>query len=139
MAWPISYSIANGSFVGKNATIPSLLAWGTDGLYSGIIVKSVRAIPIIEEIVIENGSGINTTHILLNQGDEYEFTVEDDRAVSFPFPGTPVTLLNPMPNGAGATSEVYQTINNNWSGARKVNGERSFLCKRYSLITPVQM
>lgn len=139
-SWPPTFNI-NTTFLGKNGAIPSLLAWGTDGLVAAgsVIAKSVRAIPMIEEIKIEQGSGLTATQQLLNDGDEYELVVEDDRAVSWPAPGTPVTYINPQPNGTGGTSEVYMTVNNNWSGARKTNGERSFLAKRYSLITPVQM
>lgn len=137
MAWPISYNITTG--VGKNGNLPALLAFGTEGLYSGVIVKNVRAIPLIEEIRIENGSGNTVTQILINDGDEYEITVIDDRAISWPQPGTPVSLLNPSPNGTNATVETYQVINNNYSVAAKAPGERSLLGKKYLLISPSQM
>lgn len=137
MAWPITYNINTG--VGKAGSLPSQLAWGTDGLYNGAIVKSIRAHQLIEEIKIEQGSGLTATQVLLNDGDEAEITVVDDRALTWPQAGSTITLLNPQPNGSSATSEIYQVVNNNYSTARKTDGERTILCKRYLLITPVQM
>jgi hypothetical protein len=66
-------------------------------------------------------------------------TVVDDRAISWPLAGGTVTLINPQPSGAGGTSELYQVINNNYTTARKVEGERTVLAKKYILITPIQM
>lgn len=137
MSWPITFNIANG--VGKAGTLPSLLAWGTEGIYTGVIVKNVRASQMIEEVKIEQGSGLTITDILIYDGDEMELTVVDDRAVSWPLAGGTVTLINPQPNGNNGTSELFQVINNNYSIARKVEGERTMLVKKYLLITPVQM
>jgi hypothetical protein len=137
MAWPISFNLSNG--VGKAGTLPSLLAWGTDGMYTSVIVKTIRASQMIEEVKIEQGSGLTATDILIYDGDEVELTVVDDRAITFPLAGGTVTLVNPQPNGTGGTSELFQVINNNYTTARKVEGERTMLCKRYLLITPVSM
>ena len=65
--------------------------------------------------------------------------VVDDRALSWPLAGAPITLINPQPNGGAGTSETYQVINNNYATARKTEGERTILAKKYLLITPVQM
>lgn len=137
MAWPITFNIATG--VGKAGTLPSLLAWGTDGILASAIVKTIRASKMIEEIKIEQGSGLTATEVLINDGDEVELTVVDDRALTWPQPGSTVTLINPQPNGVNGTSELYQVINNNYVTARKVEGERTVLAKKYILITPVQM
>ena len=137
MAWPISYSIATG--VGKSGNLPSLLAWGTDGMYTSVIVKTIRASQMIEEVKIEQGSGLTATQVLIYDGDEVELTVVDDRSISWPLAGGTVTLINPQPNGTNGTSELYQVINNNYTIARKVEGERTMLAKKYLLITPVQM
>ena len=138
MAWPPTFNITN-NYIGKSGALPILLPWGTDGLLSGIIVKTVRASQMISEVQIEQGSGLTVSDILINDGDEIEFTCVDDRAYSWPLAGGVVTFLNPQPNGTGATSENYQVINNNYTVARKVEGERTVLAKKYSLITPVQM
>ena len=138
MAWPITPVLAN-NFVGKNGSLPSLLVWGTDSIYSGVIVKSHRSTPMVEEVKIENGSGITVTQIILYDGDEMELTVVDDRAISWPLTGTPVSLYNPQPNGTGGTLELFQVIYNNYNVARKSEGERTLLVKKYNLVPPVQM
>ena len=137
MAWPITFNLTNG--VGKAGTLPSLIAWGTDGMLTSTIVKSVRATQMIEEIKIEQGSGLTATQILLYDGDEIEITCVDDRSITWPLSGGTITLINPQPNGTSGTSEVYQVLNNNYAIARKAEGERTILAKRYLLITPVQM
>ena len=137
MAWPITFNIANG--VGKAGAEPSLLAWGTEVMWTAVIVKTVRASQMIEEVRIEQGSGLTATDVLIYDGDEMEMTVVDDRAISWPLAGGTVTLINPQPTGTGGTSELFQVINNNYTTARKVEGERTVLAKKYLLITPVQM
>ena len=137
MAWPIAFSITAG--VGKAGALPSLLAWGTDGLYVSVIVKTIRASQMIEEIKIEQGSGLTATDVLIYDGDEVEMTVVDDRSITWPLAGGTVSLINPQPNGAGGSSELYQVINNNYTTARKVEGERTILAKRYILIVPSAM
>ena len=62
MGWPISFNLA--TTVGKNGTLPSYLAWGTDGLINYVIVKTIRASQMIEEIPIQQGSGLTATQIL---------------------------------------------------------------------------
>lgn len=137
MAWPITFNIANG--VGKAGTLPSLLAWGTEGIMANVIVKNVRSTPMVTETLIEQGSGLTATEVLINDGDEVEITVVDDRAVTFPLSGATVTLINPQPNGAGGTSELFQVVHNNYAVARKQDGERTLMCKKFALITPIQM
>jgi hypothetical protein len=137
VSWPISFAISQG--VGKAGAEPSLLAWGTETMWQSVIIKTVRASQMIEEVRIEQGSGLTATDILIYDGDEIEMTVVDDRAISWPLAGGTVTLINPQPSGAGGTSELYQVINNNYTTARKVEGERTVLAKKYILITPIQM
>jgi len=140
MSWPQSFNLASG--VGKAGTLPSLLAWGTNQIYNtgdSAIVKTVRASQMIEEVKIENGSGNTVTDILIYDGDEMELTLVDDRAITWPLAGGTVALLNPQPNGTSATAETFQVINNNYTVARKVEGERTMLAKKYLLVTPTQM
>jgi len=135
--WPQTFNIANG--IGKAGSIPSLLAWGTEVTYTSVIVKNIRSTPMVEEIKIEQGGGLTATEVLINDGDEVEFTVVDDRAITWPMTGGTVTLINPQPNGTNGTSELFQVVNNNYNVARKSDGERTILAKRFILITPVQM
>jgi len=136
VAYPISFNIATG--VGKAGSLPSLIVFGTDGLMTGVIVKSARFTPMIEEIKVEQGSGLTANDIILNDGTEAEITVDDDRAITWPLSGGTFTLYNPQPNGS-VTTQLFQCINNNYSVSAKQLGERTIIGKAYILIAPVQM
>lgn len=137
MAWPPTSNIATG--LGYKGSLPVTLAWGTDGLYSGVIVTSIRPAQMIEEIKIENGTGLTATQILLNDGTQVEITCVDDRSTVWPSSGGTVTLLSPLPTGGSATSITLQVVDNAYQGTRKASGERTLLCKKYTLITPSAM
>jgi hypothetical protein len=137
MAWPPVSNISTG--LGYKSALPTTLAWGTDDLYSGVIVTSIRPSQMIEEIKVENGVGNTVTQVLINDGTQVEITCVDDRAVSWPSSGATVTLLNPLPTGTGATSTVFQVVDNSYQGSRKAAGERTLLCKKYTKITPAQL
>ena len=120
---------------------PTTLAWGTDFLYQNgqaVIVKSMRSSRMIEEIRIENGTGLTATDVILNDGDQVEITVIDDRAVPFPDSGDTVTLFNPITESGSPDTELFLVINNDYNAARKVEGERVLLCKAYILGIPEQ-
>ena len=138
MAWPPTFNLATNS-IGKAGSLPSVLAFGTDGIFTGIIVKTIRSSQMIEEIKIEQGSGLTATDILIDDGDEVEIVCIDDRGYSWPLAGGVVTVVNPQPSGLSPSTETYQVINNNFSSARKTDGERTILAKRYSIVSPVQM
>lgn len=137
MAWPPASNIATG--LGYKGALPVTLAWGTDGLYTGVIVTSIRPAQMIEEIKIENGTGLTATQVLLNDGVQVEITCVDDRSVTWPASGNTLTLLSPLPTGGTATSITLQVVDNAYQGTRKATGERTLLCKKYTLITPSQM
>jgi len=136
--WPPQFGMATYA-VGMNSVLPSAVALGTDGLYPGVIVKNARPSKMIEEIKWENGTGHTVGQILLNDGDLMELDVMDDRAITWPQPGTVVTLYNPLPNGTYAVQEVYMMVNNNYNAVQKQPGERTLRCVRYSLISPFNM
>jgi hypothetical protein len=135
--WPIQYNnIATG--VNSVGPLPSFLQWGTDGILTNVIVKNIRASQIIEEYKIEQGAGLTAKQVLINDGDEVEFSVvADGNITNWPMAGGVVTLVNPQPNTP--ILENYQVINNNYTVSRKVEGERTILAKKYLLITPTQM
>lgn len=135
MAWPPVLPIV-GEVEAKIGTLPTTIAWGTDGILSGAIVISCRAVPLQEEIQIPNGSGITATDIMLNDGEQVEITVVDDRSLSFPDWGAVITLIDPRATGTSGTSASYTVISNDYNAERKREGQRSLLCKRYNLITP---
>ena len=137
-SWPPSFNITTYA-MGANSSLPSLIGFGTDGIYPNVIVKSARPSKMIEEVKWENGSGLTAGQVLLYDGDLMELDVIDDRAVTWPQPGTPVTLYNPQPNGTFAPTELYMTVNNNYNAVQKQPGERTLRCVRYSLFNPTQM
>lgn len=112
------------------------MAWGTDGIDSGVIVISLRAKLMTEVVDIPNGSGIIATIIMLNNGTEIEIDVVDDRSLTFPDWGTTITLINPRETGATGTSTLLQVMDNNYNAERKQEGRRTLLCRKYVLITP---
>lgn len=139
MAWPPANNAAN-TYTLRTSGTPATLAWGTDGIYSGVILKSIRSTEMVEEVKIENGTGLTACLVGLRDGDEVELTCEDDRHITtWPrFMGT-VVLLDPgigSVDGTLSSTTTFQVISNNWSGARKQNGERVILAKKYTLITP---
>jgi len=136
-AWPPSSNIATG--LGYKGALPVTLAWGTDGLVVGAIVTSIRPSQMIEEVKIENGTGLTATQVLLNDGTQVEITCVDDRSFVWPASGATLTLLSPLPTGGTATSITLQVVDNSYQGSRKASGERTLLCKKYTLITPSAM
>ena len=137
MAWPPASNIATG--LGYKGVLPTTIAWGTQDLYSGVIVTSIRPAQMIEEIKVENGTGNTATQVLINDGQQVEITVVDDRSITWPSSGGTLTLLSPLPTGLTATSTLFQVVDNSYQGTRKAPGERTLLCKKYTLITPSQM
>lgn len=89
-----------------------------------------------EEVQIPNGSGITATDVMLNDGEQVEITVVDDRSLTFPDWGATITLIDPRATGAAGTSTTYQVITNDYDAERKREGQRTLLCKKYTLITP---
>jgi hypothetical protein len=133
--WPPTSGVTTGFITG--GTEPTTIAWGTDGLYPGVIVKSLRLRRMVEEVRIENGTGITATQVLLIDGKQVEITVVDDQALTFPDTGQVLTLNTPQLNGPGvAISVTFTTIDNDYNAARKAEGERVLLAKAYVLITP---
>ncbi len=138
MAWPPTPSSGYSERAASGYATTSLV-WGTDGLYGNTvaktaIVKSVRASQMIEEIKIENGTGLTAIQILLNDGQDLEFTVVDDALNVWPTSGSIVTFYTGL---TGNTATTFQVINSNCNNSRKQEGERVISAKRYTLIAPI--
>lgn len=131
MAWPPSTG-----FIARGST-PATVAWGTEGIYASVIVKSIRSHQMIEEIKVENGTGLTALQVLLNDGNQIDITVIDDRAVTFPAALSTVTLLDPIAaSGTVSSGTLMQVVDNDYNAATKQPGERVLVCKKYTLITP---
>lgn len=119
-AWPPV--ITAGTYIASNA---STLVWGTDGFWGSYIVKSIRSTDVVENIYIENGTGIRAKRIQLWQGREVDITVVDDTAMTIPKPGTSVSFKDPISKETFA----FKVINNDYNAARKQEGERVLRCE----------
>lgn len=135
MSWPPS-----APSVGYIAEGYTTIVWGTDGFAfrpggSGglYIVKSCRPSERVDAPIIENGSGLTATQILIIDGYDHEITVVDDTTITAPVAGTILTLNTPF----FANAQQFLTINSSYNASRKVEGERVLLCKMYTLFVPV--
>lgn len=112
------------------------IVWGTNFLesneYSGYIVVSVRDSQRVELPIIENGSGLTATQIILVDGEDYEIEVVENTAVSPPVAGTVGSLVSAY----FSAPQTFLCVNSNANFARKVEGHRTMIWKSYTLFTP---
>ena len=102
MAYPTlsaGYSLASSSGV-------TTLLWGTDGLlatpspggtFAGTgfyIVESVDQETDAEQIYIENGTGQKAARIIINNGQKWTLSVQDDTTMTPPTVGSVVTVVD---------------------------------------------
>jgi len=113
MSWPPAVST---SFLSTSTTVQ----WGTDGILTGFIVKSIRSTDTQEVIYIENGTGLRAIRIQLWQGREVEITVVADDNFTHPSPETSLTVIDPL----SGTSMTFKTTANAFNATRKQEGER---------------
>jgi hypothetical protein len=139
MAWPPSYTNA---FIGTGYTT---IRWGTDGVMSNgspngsgggfngfYIVESMRGQDEIENIYIEQGTGLKATRIQLWQGRNYTITVVDDTSMTPPSPGSLIALVDTV--GAGASVYQFRVTSNGYNANRKVEGKREVTAEYLTLI-----
>jgi hypothetical protein len=122
-------SAPNNAFVMKGLTT---IRWGTDGflqdpaLQNGAaIVRSIKPKTRKEHITEENNAGFTVMDCLIIDGRDYEITVTDDTAKSWPGVGSIMALLDsttPTPLGCLVidAGENYE---------RKKSGERTISAK----------
>lgn len=133
MAWPPSPTstfIVNGAKTGTTT-----LVWGTDALYSSAIVKSATQRTMAEEIKIENGTGLTAWHILLVDGQEYEFTLVYDTATvnSQDIQVGDTVSLRDMTTASTSPSNLnFIVTSSNLSSARKQEAEFQVTAKYFS-------
>ena len=134
MAYP-PVPTPSAGFIHKG-TQPATLVWGTDstnvGTSANYIVKSARFQERVEEIDIENGTGFEATVILLLKGENVEFTVVDDRALTPPLSGGVVTLSTPYNTASPYSNLSFLVVDSSVNLARKVEGERIITAKSFT-------
>ena len=136
-----NYSSAGGATVDGLSVSTLGGATGTPGggvlpgnaTYGGFfIVESIRGQDEIENIYIEQGTGLKATRIQLWQGRNYTITVTDDTNMSPPSPGGLVTICDPISGGGNTYS--FRVTQNAYNTGRKVEGKREITCEYLTLI-----
>lgn len=91
------------------------IKWGTDGMYSTYIVKSLTPTDEIETMYVENGTGLKSTRIMLAQGRTFDITVVDDSSLTPPKINTVITIVDQL----GLANISARVIGKNGQAARK--------------------
>ena len=126
MAWPPS---PNTYFAIESAA-GLTLKWGTDGIYSAYVVVSCSPSDEIENLYVENGTGMKVVRIQLWQGRRINITVVDDTTISTPLPGSLIALVDPL----AGSSYNFRLIDNSYNAARKEAGQRVMVCEYLTMI-----
>lgn len=119
--------------------------WGTGGAVTGIgsgptgnggyfVVVSIDESQKVDQVYVENATGVEAARILLLHGTRWNFTVIDDTAMTPPTVGSQVTIWKHTTanNTATATATV---INNDFRAARKTEGQRVVQVEKLTLIS----
>ena len=137
MAWPPNLAgggpnTASYTVIGEITTTQAI---GTQGLVAGWYVKSARFKPSKTDIPIDNGSALTAKVIFVNDGEEVELTVVDDRSVAAPTFGTKLVVLNPeSANGVLADPGAgYYVMDPDYNATEKQPGERVLRCRKFTL------
>lgn len=118
MAYPTA---AGSSLNGYSNTGITTLVWGTDGLLTSpapggsfagtgfYIVESVDQETDVDAIYIENGTGQKASRILINNGQRWTLSVQDDTAFTAPTVGSSVVIKDGAVLISGTPGTTYHT------------------------------
>lgn len=133
-AWPPSLP-STGFAIDAQSPFGTIV-WGTDGfqntggIFASYIIKSVRPSVRTDTPIVENGDGLTAIQIVLTDGYDYEIVVVDNTAVTPPQPGFTVKIV--LPDNVAVVAGLV--IHESYAAARKVEGERTFTIRTYTLI-----
>jgi len=145
MAYPTltgGYSIASSSGV-------TTLLWGTDGLLASpapggsfagtgyYIVESVDQETDAEQIYIENGTGQKAARIIINHGQKWTLSVQDDTTMTVPpAVGNTVSVIDGagLIGGGHGTSYTARVISSGERFSRKGAAMRNITVERLTLV-----
>ena len=145
MAYPTltsGYSIASSSGV-------TTLLWGTDGLLASpapggsfagtgyYIVESVDQETDAEQIYIENGTGQKAARIIINHGQKWTLSVQDDTTMTVPpTVGNTVSVIDGagLIAGGHATSYTARVISSGERFSRKGAAMRNITVEKLTLV-----
>ena len=111
MGYPINQTVSSGYTIDSSSGVTTLI-WGTDGLLNSpkpatgfagtgyYIVESVDQETDAEPIYIENGTGQKAARIIINHGQKWTVSVQDDSGMTPPTVGNTVSIVD----GAGLIS-----------------------------------
>ena len=131
--WP--NNAAGYSASGQKSTT---LKWGTQGMFSTAICISSDSADEVERIYLEQGDGLKATSILLKQGRNWHYTIQDDSSAfaTAPAIGDDITVTDILGSGSSTIAYTYKAkiVDNNYRGARRQEGQRVIQCESLTLI-----
>ena len=126
MAWPPTL---NSTAYLLAAGFGNYVLWGTDGL-SSYIVESCRPTDEIENIPIQNGSGMTVGVVTLWDGRQIAFTLIDDYRLTPPTPGSLWQIQDPT----SGSLLYFRVTGFGYSVAPKTPGRREITAEYKTMI-----
>jgi hypothetical protein len=132
-SWPTN--AAGYSAAGQRSTT---VKWGTGGLSNSAVVISADEAREVDKIYLEQGDGLKATRIMLNQGSNWDFTIQDDSAAfaTPPAIGDQVTVIDLIGSGSNCAGATYKgvIVDNNYRAARRSEGHRVLRVEQLTLV-----
>ena len=120
---------------GYTAQGTTTIVFGTDTLWSTYIVTRIAQKDLIENIKLQNGTGITSTRVQLKDGVQWDVTVRDDTGMTPPRSGNTVTIKDAGGLiGNVGLSYTARVVESAWDSAPKQAAERSFTAENLVLI-----
>lgn len=136
--WPPT----SGTSTGYKATGKTTIMWGTEGILSSpypatgfYTVIRCNQKSLIDRTNLPNGTGITSTRVLLNDGEQWEITVRDDSSMTPPTSSSTANLVD-VAGHLGVQGKVYTCtiIDSAYEANLKAAGERTLLVENLVLI-----
>lgn len=130
MAWP-NVNTGNVNIAGTTT-----IRWGTGHAWApstSAVVLSADSAKDVEKIYLEQGDGMRATRVLINQGQTWDFTVQDDSGIAWPNVAEQVIVVSFL---GGTSNYAYKgcVVDNNYRAARKQEGQRVIRIENMTLI-----
>lgn len=143
----MSYPTLSAGYALASSSGVTTLLWGTDGLlttpapggtFAGTgyyIVESVDQETDVEAIYIENGTGQKVARILINNGQKFTISVQDDTAMTAPTVGSSVTIIDGANLlGGGRVGYSAKVVASGEKFSRKGAAMRNITAEKLTLI-----
>lgn len=114
------------------------IRWGTEDLLGVYVVTRFNQKPLVDNQKLQQGSGLTSTRVQLNDGWVWEITVRDDTAMIVPRVGTLLTVVdagNLIPGSTNGTSTYSaRVIESGYDISPKGPGERTITAEKLLLL-----